>query len=1739
MKTRFPYLRFQVISLALFLLAAFIMGATINTAQAQETKEAKWLNVIGMLPLPGEYLDGRIAVFFDDEIVLPQEARGRQAPPLSIQPNMEGRFKTGHNYIVFTPHGNWHRNAYRILLNSGIRSANGKELNPKDREFVFSTGPFVPNRIWCIEDVGGKTTFGILFPRQVSRDVLRKNISVRSKDRESVPFKLEAGSNSETTRLVLEDNTEWPVTITVGKGMVDSRGLWRADRDFSYSYPSDSTLHVNSVKWDVYSQKNQRIRVNFSRKVLARDIKHHLSITDNETGAEYSFLIATSGNRNYHVASLELAQPEHAKVDVRVSQGLPGSERSTLRSDYSRTIENRLMPLLISSAYWNNYGRDGLVLNLRLNKAVEFSELKAHLKVTPTAENMRIEPTSYGMTMVYADWESETSYRLEITSGLVAKDGVEVTESVARDLHTPKANPRIEFTHDGKYYFPKRGGKGPAIRSSSIKKAKLKLFRMFPSNIAASLRDMRDGEGGHTFDEAWCEELETRDIDLVYGRKRMEETLLDIKDLFPSERKGVFGIEVADAQRGYPRDTKMVLMTDMGLVAHWQKDELVVFVHDLMSLEPLKRAKITVYSKKNQLLGIAKTGRNGVAHLTSFATDLGMPAVIVAEHGNDYTFLELKHRNDPSNPIGAGMSTYDSEAYDAFVYADRDLYRPGDTVHLRWLVSTNYGNAAPELPLLLTVVKPNGKNLISEPTTLSALGTGNHDLETQKTYPTGSYTAKLSIPGEKKPIGAYRFKIEEFVPNRMRIDVSTSDTNWINAATYEVKVKTEHLFGAPAANRKCDVRIEPNAPGSVFEKWAGYTFGNDSRVKLNKISLGEMKTDEDGIATFSHNFRAPADFTSPVRASIVAKTYELGGRPVVARTNTRLFPSNICLGLTAKTATDGEGIDVAVAAIKPDQAPAELETVKITLEKQVWNYYVRRYYSHHSPNWSESFEVMETRDVKLTDGVGSVKFDVKNYGRFRIRVHSASTPQFSTRTLYFYRGGCRLVDSGKPGLIDISLDKAHYKPGDVAEIKLESPFDGKGIVVIQQASILEMIPVDIKNNEGIAHFKIREEHVPNIWVETTVVHAIQKEHAQVYPFSSFAMVSLPIKDPKRRVDVKLLSLPEEIMPAEAKEFVVEVTDWKKAPVEAEVTLAAVDEGIHLLTNYRDPDPCGWFMRTRQPELRRAHYYDRVAYDFDEPEAGGGSGAGAIEKRVASMGENWIRSVALWSGTVMTDKNGIAKVILDVPEFTGQLRLVAVARTAKAVGAVRKDLLVRRPHMLRTNMPRFMLPGDMSACRAVLFNNTEVPCKVRVSWKASGMLEKVNGSAILEVPPGGEANAVANIVAGVAAGQGQLEWKAEFMDDAGNTIEGLSEIAPIPVRPPAAFQSRHELVVLKPGETRSFRNTAFIESDINELEISVGANPMLRLEKAFKYAVRYPYGCLEQTTSKLLPMYLLRKNAELMDPKMLEGSPIDYYIQSGIDKLFSMQTVSGGLSYWPASNHAYPYGSTYALHFLSLVKNDREFEIPAEHFKLLQDFVRGIIRNWNGKSSSDLYRRAYAVYILALGGDLEAIKEIERFDDIVVPRAARYLLAAALAQHTKDSDRVSMYLKSRPHKEYNVRERDGTLNSEIKNTAVELIALQQIEDQPRLMAEKADKLVAFLEARKHGNTHETALIISALAGYFSDIAENEGLASAVIRGPEKETKIGGADTYRGACEGKDRLYEVANMGKANIFVNFTS
>ncbi len=1717
-------------SLFLLVLGALAQAQEAPPEQAPAATLSGAPTLVGTYPLPGEAFYRSIVFYFDQPLAEVDDP----STLIQLQPALSGTWRHHGNIIAFEAESGTGipKGIYRATFLPTLTNASGQMPTPPERPILFANAVLHMSS-FTYGVIGPVTTdLHLNFSMNVRWEQLQQHLTIKDKDGKSITYTMPHRAEASQFVVTVPSTTPAPFTAIISDGLTDASGQFQTSVLYSLKLDAPPSFKLSKFDWTRIDDTTDRLLVSVSHAVPFESLRSHFQVFMDDSTEPITLSQGDSGDSKVVAFDFDRPAQQGKILSYEFTPGIEALSPLIPQVAQAGTVTWQSENLRIESHYWRSRGVNPLRLQLYFSNPVSASALEKYLTVTPAVKDLKVEAGEYGSVDLLGEWAPEQAYTLHIAEGLSDQQEVQsVTSAFTWNVDSAPRQSGTGFAFEEPYYFPRRLAGPLTVYSRNVEKAEVTLYELFPSNLVKALDYMEAGKTSGSFGIELSRKIASRSIEFEKKPDVRVEAALPMDGFLPEGKKGIFGLSLTPGDDYY--DTKIVVWTDIGVLAHWQDDQLLIYTHNLWNLAPLADAKVTLYSAKHQPMGEVTTGADGVARLQGWDPELGRPRVVIVETADDFTFLPLNERTDDPVAFNDTMPTFTATGYDAFLYPDRNLYRPGEMIHLRWLVRQADGTPLKDAPLKLRLVDSteNAKEFTS---TLSTWGSGSLDLETARDWLTGAYTLELWVPGADMPLTTQKINIEDFVPSRIEVKVATAAPFWLPGEEHAVTVTGEQLSGGPARERRTSAAVIIDKVAWKPEQWPDYTFTNEAPYTGDVRTLGEATSDGLGNAGFSFTWQPGKEISFPVEGTLRGEVFEPGGRNVAGRTKAFLFPAPDILGMAVASGTKSNTIDVSVAAVRPDGSPSALDSALVTLEKKQWSYYVRRYSSHNEANWNEGFVTVKTETVPLKDGKGSVTLAyTSDYGNYRVRVHRADSPQFASQSFWSYSGQARVVDGSRPSLIKLVPDKAAYTLGDTASVRIESPFDGNAIVVVQGGGIDQAVTVPIANGSGVLTLPLELKHAPNVWLEATVIHPVEPGAPLTYPYASFAMLNVPVADPSKALSINFNSLPEEIRPASKLDVSLTVAGPDGLPVASEVTLALVDEGIHQILQYQNPDPVSWFQRSRKPTYRRAHYYDQVAYDFEAAKIGGDE---LLRKRIDStVGENWIKPLALWSGAITTDATGTATVSMDIPEFSGKVRLVAVATTGDRAGSQAANVTIRRQVILRTSLPRFVAPGDTFAVTVSLQNMLQTRASVTLTADASPPLVMAPLKQVAELEGGAELVFTVPVAAGEATGSGKIGWSMDVLNTEGAVVEQYATETALKVQSPSVYQVRSEMAVIPAGESRQFENTVFKDNGQLEATLTVTANSLARLRKALNYVVGYPYGCVEQTTSRCLPLFLLGQAAASTGNEM-DTAQFQQFIQAGIDRLLSMQTRSGGLGYWPGATEPSTYGSIYAGHFLALAKQDAAFQVPDEKFDALMRYLRERIPLAPNDGPMSLYNYAYACYVRALAKDATVMEAINSLDALPVPTAARQWLALGAITFTGAADQAQAYLLKNPSAPYMDREQGNSLNSGIRNDAITLMTQMAVKMDAKYVQPQAEKLLRFLEENPY-STQEAAFVVTALSAYLRSNAGDLSTAHASFLTPDGTSEEKGDFRYKHKHEGPGAKYTVTNSGGTPLYVHF--
>jgi hypothetical protein len=582
----------------------------------------------------------------------------------------------------------------------------------------------------------------------------------------------------------------------------------------------------------------------------------------------------------------------------------------------------------------------------------------------------------------------------------------------------------------------------------------------------------------------------------------------------------------------------------------------------------------------------------------------------------------------------------------------------------------------------------------------------------------------------------------------------------------------------------------------------------------------------------------------------------------------------------------------------------------------------------------------------------------------------------------------------------------------------------------------------VKDNAASLEVPVDEKFLPNVYVSAVLFRKIKEQNIPLMAGHGFAPMMVEKK--ANRLEVAVVA-PQKIRPKTKQSVSVKTNE-----ANVFVTLAAVDEGICQVKNYKTPDPYDHFYQKKALETQTFDFFRDL---IPEPvrskgrSSTGGGDAELMAKRVNPIGVQRFTPLAIWSGIIKTNGSGAAEVTLDVPQFSGELRLMALAYKGDRFGSAQQPMKVADPIIITPALPRFLSPNDSLSMALTAFNTTARSTTLTFDIQTAGEVVPITKSAALEMGPNQEKFVGVALKSSSNVGKAVVTVRTSAF---GETFETTTEL---PVRPISPFTSDAIAGYVDGGKTAQ----VFVKDDYlsfhRKAYITLSPYPVANFAKELKYLVGYPHGCLEQTVSKAFPQIYLRDIATMLDPTILNtGSPM-YFVNEAITKVATMQEQNGAFTYWPGEQYYNNWTTVYATHFLYEAKK-AGYAVPEATLKSAMSAVAAIARS---KQTRDYYyyinqgqktvvkriadkSSLYALYVLALAGRPEkAVMDFYRNEKSLLTNDTRVLLAGAYA-HANERKAFLDLLPAEFGAEQSVRESGGDFDSPTRANALILNVL---------------------------------------------------------------------------------------------------
>ena len=1037
--------------------------------------------------------------------------------------------------------------------------------------------------------------------------------------------------------------------------------------------------------------------------------------------------------------------------------------------------------------------------------------------------------------------------------------------------------------------------------------------------------------------------------------------------------------------------SRNILATNLGLIAKIGTDNRIrVLVNDLTSALPAAETSLDIYDYQMQLLASGNTDRNGSATIECGSK----PFLLVAHKGKDNNYLRLNDGNALSMSSFDVSGTTPEEGLKAFIYGERDVWRPGDSIFLSVFIKDIKNSLPPDHPVRFELSDPRGRNIDNQIIRHEGQNLIVFKTSTPRDAETGNYTANIRIGGA---LFTHRIRVETIKPNRLKIDLSfPGEILRAFQGPSNGMLNVKWLNGSLAKNLNASVEYILKHTKTEFEHYSQYVFDDPvTEYYSETVNIFNEAIDEKGTALIKFDPGRQSSAPGMLNAVFTSRVREKGGDESVARSVMKYAPYPVFVGINLPgisnsnrmlyTDTDNE---VRIVTLNETGIP-----VRANVELSVYKLSYRWWWESDNENlaWyisGRSHKPLVSKSLTTSDkGEGSISFKIprNEWGRYLIRAVTREGHASGKIILvdWPWEYGMKSNADGAT-LLSISTNREKYTPGEDISITFPSMENATAIVTIENSTeILDEIRLSTSAGTTEVSIKATPEMAPNVYACVSVI----QPHSQTIndmPVRLYGVVPVMVENPESRINPEI-SVPDEIR--SQKPFEISITEGSGK--EMTYTLAIVDEGLLDITGFRTPDPWNYFFAREALGVQTWDMYDNVLGAFggtlDRILAVGGDEA--LTDITSGKAQRFV-PVVKFSGpfTLRDGKTNVHSVTL--PQYTGSVRTMVVAGNDGAYGYAETAVTVRDPLMVLATAPRVISPGEKASLPVTVFVNNENINEISVRAEGNDLVRFEKNTLTLNAGGTGEYDAEFIFEAARRTGTGKIKITA------GSGVESASYDLELNVRSPNPHEIRSELKILNQGEKWITSFTPFGIEGSNSAVLQISGLPSVNLEKRLDYLITYPYGCTEQMTSAAFPQIWL-KDLYKSDPTVASEAALN--IKGALREIASRQIQNGGILPWPGHYQPDNWITSYAGHFMIEAEKKGYVLLPGVFEKWIS-YQEKTAREWRSDpahhySATD---QAYRLFTLALAGspDRGAMNRLRESGNM--PASARWLLAAAFA-----------------------------------------------------------------------------------------------------------------------------------------------
>lgn len=1012
-----------------------------------------------------------------------------------------------------------------------------------------------------------------------------------------------------------------------------------------------------------------------------------------------------------------------------------------------------------------------------------------------------------------------------------------------------------------------------------------------------------------------------------------------------------------------------VFASNLGMIVKRNSlNKLWIAVSNILDTKPIGKAQVTAYNFQLQPIGKGETNGEGFVEITPN----GVPFIIVAESDKQKAYVRVVDGEEQS------VSRFDVGGKDiqkglkGFIYGERGVWRPGDTLHISFILEDREKRIPDKHPVALEIYNPRGQFYTKMISTQGMNGFYTFDVPTQATDPTGLWNAYIKVGGTTFHKG---LRIETIKPNRLKINLALPKVLQATDKNFYAPLTSTWLTGATASKLKAKVEMSLSKVNTQFKNYGQYIFNNPATdFTTIKTDIFDGTLDAEGKANVMLKVPTATEAPGMLNATFTTRVFEPGGDASIYTQTIPFSPFTSYVGINLNQPkgkyieTDKDHV-FDIVTVNTQGQLVNSSNLEYKIYRIGWSWWWE--------NSGESFGTyinnssitpVASGNLQTRGGKASFKFriDYPSWGRYLVYVKDKESGHATGGTVYVdwpeWRGRSSKTDPSGIKMLAFSLNKDSYEIGETATAIIPAAAGGRALVSIENGStVLRQEWIEVSNGGDTKYtFKITPEMTPNVYLHISLL----QPHAQTVndlPIRMYGVVPVFVTNSQTVLQPQI-QMPEVLRP----ETNFNVTVSEKTGKPMTYTLAIVDDGLLDLTNFKTPDPWNDFYSREALGIRTWDMYDNVLGASAGSYSSLFSTGGDATLKPADAKANRFKPVVKFIGPFYLGKGKSQTHTLKLPMYVGSVRAMVVAGQEGAYGNAEKTAFVRTPLMMLSTLPRVLSIQEEITVPVNIFAMENQVKNVTVSLQASGggvQIVGANQQSLKFSQPDDQ-------LVFFTLKTGSKTGKATIHLTANGGGQQTKETIEIEVRNPNPIVTLRNSQWAEAGQSKELSYNLSSSSANNQIKLEVSRIPSVDISRRFDFLYNYQHHCTEQLTSKALPLLFV---GQFKTIDKIEAEKIKTNLQEAIRQIYGRQLPNGGFVYWPGNAVADEWISSYAGMFLTLAQ-EKGYAVHSNILNKWKRFQRAAAQNWRMPQDASGWQQwqselqqAFRLYTLALAG----------------------------------------------------------------------------------------------------------------------------------------------------------------------------